>query len=100
MSRYETPDALKHDAHTLAEDARALLDATSDLTDQKIAEARQRLRDALESGKQTYARITDKAIQGAQAVDQTIRANPYQSLAIAFGIGALMGYLVSRRGGE
>jgi ElaB/YqjD/DUF883 family membrane-anchored ribosome-binding protein len=100
MSRYETPDALKHDARTLAEDARALLDATSDLTDQKIAEARQRLQDALESGKQTYARITDKAIQGAHAVDETIRANPYQSLAIAFGVGALLGYLVSRRGGE
>ncbi|HEX4121986.1 MAG TPA: DUF883 domain-containing protein [Verrucomicrobiae bacterium] len=100
MTRYETPDALKHDARTLAEDARALLDATSELTDQKIAEARQRLAEALESGKQTYARLTDKAMQGAQAVDQTIRSNPYQSLAIAFGIGALMGYLVSRRGGE
>ena len=55
MSRYETPDALKHDAHTLAEDAQALLDATSDLTDQKIAEARQRLSDALESGKVLFA---------------------------------------------
>lgn len=97
MDRYETPNALRHDARTLAEDARALLDATADLTDQKIAEARQRLLEALESGKQTYARLTDKAVQGAQAVDQTIRANPYQSLAIAFGVGALVSYLVSRR---
>jgi ElaB/YqjD/DUF883 family membrane-anchored ribosome-binding protein len=100
MSRYETPDALKHDAHTLAEDAQALLDATSDLTDQKIAEARQRLSDALESGKRAYSRLTEKAVQGAQAVDDTIRSNPYQSLAIAFGVGALLGFLVSRRGGE
>jgi len=97
MTRYETPDALRHDAHTLADDARALLDATADLTDQKIAEARQRLLEALESGKRTYARLTDKAVQGAQAVDQTIRNNPYQALSIAFGIGALLGFLVSRR---
>ncbi|HUD46229.1 MAG TPA: DUF883 family protein [Candidatus Baltobacteraceae bacterium] len=97
MSRYETPTALRHDARTLAEDARALLDATADLTDKKIAEARQRLSDALESGKQTYARLTDKAVQGAQAVDETIRSNPYQALAIAFGVGALLGFLASRR---
>ncbi|HUD84545.1 MAG TPA: hypothetical protein VMQ67_13630 [Candidatus Saccharimonadales bacterium] len=97
MPRYETPNALRHDARTLAVDARALLDATADLTDQKIAEARKHLLDALESGKQTYARLSDKAVQGAQAVDQTIRSNPYQSLAVAFGVGALLGFLVSRR---
>jgi ElaB/YqjD/DUF883 family membrane-anchored ribosome-binding protein len=97
MNRYETPTALRHDARTLAEDARALLDATADLTDKKIAEARQRLNEALDSGKQTYARLTDKAVQGAQAVDETIRSNPYQALAIAFGVGALLGFLVTRR---
>ena len=97
MPRYETPNALRHDARTLAVDARALLDVPADLTDQKIAEARQHLLDALASGKQTYARLSDKAVQGAQAVDQTIRSNPYQSLAVAFGVGALLGFLVSRR---
>jgi ElaB/YqjD/DUF883 family membrane-anchored ribosome-binding protein len=97
MNSSEAADDLRQDAHTLADDARALLDATAGLTDEKIAEARQRLLAALESGKQTCARLTDKALQGAQAVDQTIRSNPYQSLAIAFGVGALLGFLVSRR---
>jgi ElaB/YqjD/DUF883 family membrane-anchored ribosome-binding protein len=97
MSRYETPNALRNDARTLADDARALLEATSEITDEKVAEARQRLTDALESGRQTFSRIQEKASQGAQMADQAIRNNPYQSIAIAFGVGALLGFLVSRR---
>jgi len=97
MTRYETPNALRHDAHTLADDARALLDATAEMTDEKVAEARQRLEEALNSGKQTYARLQEKATQGAKAADQAIRTHPYQSIAIAFGVGALLGFLVNRR---
>jgi ElaB/YqjD/DUF883 family membrane-anchored ribosome-binding protein len=97
MSRYETPNALRNDARTLAEDARALLEATSEITDEKVAEARQRLADALAAGKQTFGRLQEKAVQSAQAADQVIRSNPYQSIAIAFGIGAVVGFLVSRR---
>ena len=97
MTRYETPDALRHDARTLAEDARALLDATAEVTDEKVAEARQRLTEALADGKQTYARFREKATQRVQATDQAIRNNPYQSMAIAFGLGALLGFLITRR---
>ena len=97
MTRYETPDALKHDARTLADDTRALLDATAEITDQKIAEARQRLMEPLKNGKQTYDRLRDKASQGVQAADQSIRNNPYQSMAIAFCVGALFGILIVRR---
>jgi ElaB/YqjD/DUF883 family membrane-anchored ribosome-binding protein len=97
MTRYETPNALRNDARTLAEDARALLEATAEITDEKVAEARQRLNDALESGKSVVAGLQQKASQTAQAADQAIRNNPYQSITIAFGIGALLGYLVSRR---
>jgi ElaB/YqjD/DUF883 family membrane-anchored ribosome-binding protein len=98
MTRYETPNALRHDARKLAEDARALLEATAEVTDEKVAEARQRLTEALADGKQAYTRMREKAGQGVQAADQAIRGNPYQSLAIAFGVGALFGYLVTRRG--
>lgn len=97
MTRYETPNALRHDARTLAEDARALLDATAEATDAKITEARQRLAEALDNGKQTYVRLKDKANEKVQAADQVIRSNPYQTLAVAFGVGALIGYLMSRR---
>jgi len=97
MSRYETPDALRHDARTLAEDARALLDATAEVTDEKVAAARERLNEALASGGQAVTRLQKKASQGAQAADQAIRSHPYQAIAIVFGVGALLGYLITRR---
>jgi ElaB/YqjD/DUF883 family membrane-anchored ribosome-binding protein len=97
MERYETPAALRHDAHTLADDTRALLDATAEITDKKIAEARQRLAETLKSGKETYNRLQEKARQGVQAADQAVRDNPYQTMAIALGVGVLLGILISRR---
>ncbi len=97
MSHYETPDAVRHDAQTLAEDAKALLAATANIADEKVAHARSRLESALATGKQAYAKVQERAVAGARAADQCVREHPYQSIAAAFGIGALVGYLLSRR---
>ncbi len=86
-----------NDLSTLAEDARALMAATADVAGEKVGEARKRLAAALESGKQIYGRVREKAVEGAKAADQTVRENPYQALAIALGVGAVIGYLLARR---
>ena len=96
--RYETPSAVRHDAHTLAEDARALIEATANIADEKITEARERLSEAVERGKMTYARVKERAIEGAKAADETIRTHPYHTAGIAFGIGVLLGVVLGRRG--
>ncbi|MCX6905617.1 MAG: DUF883 family protein [Verrucomicrobia bacterium] len=85
------------DVIALAEDARALMTATADVAGEKVSEARKRLAAALDSGKEIYGRVRDKAVEGAKAADQAVHEHPYQALAIAFGVGALLGYLVSRR---
>jgi ElaB/YqjD/DUF883 family membrane-anchored ribosome-binding protein len=94
-------DKQKHsggnDFGTLAEDARALMAATADVAGDKVGEARNRLAAALDSGKEIYGRVRDRAVQGAKVADQTVRENPYQAMAIALGIGAITGFLVSRR---
>ena len=41
--------------------------------------------------------MKDKAVEGAKATDSAIRSHPYESMAIAFGVGALIGFLASRR---
>ena len=64
----------------------------------KAGEARKRLAIALESGKEIYSCVREQAVEGAKVADQTIRKNPYQAIGIALGVGALIGYLVSRRG--
>ena len=82
---------------TLAEDARALMTATVDVAGEKVGDARKRLAVALERGKEIYGRVREKAVDGAKAADEAVREHPYQAIAIGVGVGALIGYLVSRR---
>src|SRR5438132_10358210 len=90
--------AVSDDLGTLAEDARALMAATADVAGEKVSEARKRLAEALENGKEIYGRVRDRAMDGVKAADQTVRENPYQAIGIAIGVGALIGDLISRRG--
>jgi ElaB/YqjD/DUF883 family membrane-anchored ribosome-binding protein len=91
------PQATTNDMGTLAEDARALMAATADVAGEKVGQARKRLAAALESGKEIYGRVRDKTIDCAKATDEVVHAHPYQAIGIALGVGALVGYLISRR---
>ena len=97
MSHYETPTAVRNDAHTLAEEARALFAATAEATDVKVVEARRRLDLALSEARNKLEDLKQRACDGARAADQMVRAHPYESVALAFGIGALLGCLIARR---
>ena len=91
--------ALSHDIAQLAEDARALVTATADVAGDKVGEARQRLVAALERGKHLYGQAREKAVEGCKATDVMVHQNPYQAIAIGVGLGAVVGYLIARRGG-
>ena len=92
----QTP-AISNDMSTLAEEARALMAATADVAGEKVSEARKRLAAALESGKEIYGRVREKAVEGVKAADEAVHEHPYQAIGIALGVGALIGYLVVRR---
>ena len=81
---------------TLAEDARNLMIATADVAGEKVAEARKRLAAALENGKEIYSRVRDTAAEKAKAADEAVREHPYQAIAIALGVGAIIGYVAGR----
>ena len=81
----------------LVEDAEDLMNATAGQAGEKINEARSRLATALESAKDTYQRLQEKTVAAAKVTDQTIRAHPYESIGIAFGLGLLVGLLVARK---
>jgi ElaB/YqjD/DUF883 family membrane-anchored ribosome-binding protein len=87
-----------NDLGTLAEDARALMTATADVAGEKVADARKRVADALESAKEIAGRVRDQAVDYAKATDDAVHEHPYQAIGIAFGLGALLCYFVSRRG--
>lgn len=94
MKKQNTPDA---ETEHLMEDAQALLAATAHVAEEKVAEARKRLTVAIEKAKETWASVQEKVVAGAKATDQVIREHPYRALGVAFGAGALIGYLLSRR---
>jgi ElaB/YqjD/DUF883 family membrane-anchored ribosome-binding protein len=89
--------AISNDMGQLAEDARALMAATADVAGEKVGEARKRLAAALDRGKEIYGRVREKAVEGAKAADEAVHEHPYQAIAIALGVGAILGYLVARR---
>jgi ElaB/YqjD/DUF883 family membrane-anchored ribosome-binding protein len=81
----------------LMEDAQALLAATAHVAEEKVVEARKWLTAAIEKGKETWNNVSEKAVAGAKATDKIIRDHPYQAVGVALGVGALIGFLFSRR---
>jgi ElaB/YqjD/DUF883 family membrane-anchored ribosome-binding protein len=81
----------------LADDARALMAATADVTGEKVSEARKRLAAALKSGREIHGRVHEKAVEGIKVADVAVHERPYQAIGIAVGVGALLGYLMVRR---
>ncbi|MGO8765065.1 MAG: YqjD family protein [Limisphaerales bacterium] len=104
MKKNTTPEAvneLSTPAQNLVDDARELMSVTANVAEEKVVEARRRLAAALdrckEAGLEAWENLQDKAVAGARATDATIRKYPYQSIGIAFGVGALIGFLLRRR---
>jgi ElaB/YqjD/DUF883 family membrane-anchored ribosome-binding protein len=88
------------DLRTLARDSEALLKATAGDLGEKAGEARKRLARALERAKATCAELQEQTVASAKAAakkaDTVIRDHPYEAIAIAFGTGLLVGFLVAR----
>ena len=89
------------DLKTLASDAEELLKATAGDVSEKAKEARVRLGAALDRAKTSYAVMQDQGIEtakiAARKADETIRAHPYESVGVAFGLGVLLGVLLRRK---
>ena len=88
---------LTNDVDTLAEDARALMAATADVAGEKVVEARKRLTAALERGQVIYGRVREQTVESARAADEAVHEHPYQAIALGVGLGALIGFLITRR---
>jgi len=89
--------ATSDDVGTVAEEARALMAATAEVAEEKVAAARRRLAAALERAREAYGCVREKAVEEAKAANAAVHHRPYEAIGIAFGVGALIGYLVSQR---
>jgi ElaB/YqjD/DUF883 family membrane-anchored ribosome-binding protein len=105
----ETPEQIIEHISRLMAEAEAMIagpvseKAGSRIEDlrERLASARERLNDAYSSARETigdaYAKTRKNVVAGAKQADETIRENPYQSLAVALGIGVLLGVVIGRK---
>lgn len=94
----QTPEALLNDLRTLVLEAEKMMGAAvSEHTGDAMDALRTRYAAAQERLGDIYASTKKNVVAGAKYTDETIRANPYQSIAIAAGVGLLVGVLVGRR---
>lgn len=83
-------------AKDLAESARELLAATTDSAEDKVRHARARLGAAVESSREVFDKISDRASTAARAADGQLRDHPYVPVIVALGLGALLAIVLLR----
>ncbi len=97
-SSTQTPKDLLNDLHTLVSEAETMMgESVTEHTADAMNALRSRFDAAHARMSQLCACAKKKVIAGAQCTDTAIRANPYQSIAIAAGTGLLLGVLLGRR---
>lgn len=89
------------DLKALAGDAEALLRTTADDVGGKAQEARARLSAAIDKAKATCEDLKTRGVESAKAsvrkADDLVRTHPYESIAVAFGFGLLLGAVLRRK---
>jgi ElaB/YqjD/DUF883 family membrane-anchored ribosome-binding protein len=95
---HHTPKEIASELHALLAEAETMIgDTAAEHPAEAVDSLRSRFADAQEHFADAYAGARKKVVDGAKSADAAIRANPYQSLAIAIGVGVLLGVLVGRR---
>ncbi len=92
---------LTDDFKALYSDTEELLRATATQTGERVSAARARVEERLREARTTAAEMSDDLIArtkaAAESADRTVRAHPWESIAVAAGIGFLLGMLTARR---
>jgi ElaB/YqjD/DUF883 family membrane-anchored ribosome-binding protein len=96
-----TADQLIEDLHAVIRDAEGLLGATASQAGEKVAAARARAEESVREAKARLSGVEDELLKGARVLaedaEQYVRANPWQSVGIAAGVGLALGLLLNRR---
>lgn len=96
----QTPEGVLNELRSLVSEAEKILGEAPEGACNgaaTLAALRERLETAQERVTELYEKGRQKVVAGARYADETIRENPYQSIAIALGLGLLAGVLLGRR---
>ena len=93
-----TPKELLTELQTLVVEAEQMIGGSvGETSHEALAALRERYEAVQERLSEVYEGARKKVIAGAKYADETIRENPYQSMAVAAGLGLLVGVLIGRR---
>lgn len=93
-----TPKELLTELQSLVAEAETMMtDSLTEHSTEALSNLRARFGAAQERMGELYDGAKKKVVAGAKYTDTAIRENPYQSLAIALGVGVLVGVLIGRR---
>jgi ElaB/YqjD/DUF883 family membrane-anchored ribosome-binding protein len=93
-----TPKELLAELKALVGEAENMIGGSAgEVADDALSSLRSRYEDMQEQLSGVYEGAKKKIVAGAKYTDETIRENPYQSMAVAAGLGLLVGVLLGRR---
>jgi ElaB/YqjD/DUF883 family membrane-anchored ribosome-binding protein len=92
----QSPQDMLDELRSLVSDAEKMVGDTIENSEDAVSALRQRYEAAQERLADVYEGARRKVTAGAKYTDETIRENPYQSIAVAAGIGLLAGLLLGR----
>jgi ElaB/YqjD/DUF883 family membrane-anchored ribosome-binding protein len=89
------------DMRTVISDAEELVRATANQAGEQIAVARERIQDSMHEAKvklaEAEAIVRERAREAARYTDEYVRENPWRAIAVAAGIGLVLGLVLARR---
>ncbi|WP_438479997.1 DUF883 family protein [Oleiharenicola lentus] len=90
----QSPEKLVGNLRDLLSEAEKLVGDASEGASAKAEDIHSRIELAQEKLSEYYDIARDKVVSSAKTADKTIRSHPYESLAIALGVGVLIGALI------
>ena len=101
QSLVESKDQVVSDFKSLLSEGEALFKSAATGGDQALAAARDKFKQQLEVAKERYWELQDAAVKKAKvaatATDEYVHVNPWTSIAVAGGVGLLLGLMVTYR---
>ncbi|MBL9210859.1 MAG: DUF883 domain-containing protein [Opitutaceae bacterium] len=91
------PDELVAELRGLVAEAERMLGESGQASPEKVSALCERFEAVRGRVTALYASARDRVIGGAKSTDAAIRDHPYAALAIALGVGVLLGAVVARR---
>jgi ElaB/YqjD/DUF883 family membrane-anchored ribosome-binding protein len=97
----EAASNMGKDFELIVEDAQKLMNALGDDLDDKTRQAKERLRDSLDTARQRYDIAEDRlrrmGAEGVERTDVVIHEYPYHAMGLSFVFGLLLGMIYKKQ---